>query len=204
MTPRFRAHACAFAVAGLAAAAAVAPAHAIERPALVFQMGHTFAVGSAMKGAYDGGGYTTSFGLLWPWEDRFRFGVTLEASDFGSRIEDITLADAGGGPSRDYGSVELGHRGSWGGSWRADAVGPGIGLGWRSYATAHYGYVRYRYDRVGHPLGAQSAVGGGLGFGADHAFGTHHSIGVSVAQTWMSEEFTRRFASAALEWRWRW
>jgi len=204
MTPRSLAPAFAVVAAGLLGAVAATPARALERPALVFQFGHTLAVGSAVAGAYDDGGHTASFGMLWPWEDRFRFGVMLTANDFGSRIEDITIADAAGGPSKDYGSVELGHRGSWGGSWRADAVGPKLRLGWRSFATAHYGYVRYKYDQVGHTLGAQSAVGGGLGLGAEHPFGTHHAIGVTASQTWMSEEFTRRFASVALEWRWRW
>jgi hypothetical protein len=187
------------------AAVGVAAAHASAyRPELAFQLGRTFAVGSRTSDAYDQGGFSLSVGALWPWESRFRFGAVLFASDFGSEVLPVSLSDPSGGPSKYYGSIDFGHRGAWGAAWRVDALGPRVGRLGRGYATASYGYFRYRQDRVGRPLDELSAVGGTLGVGLERPLGAHHALGVTTSSTWMSEEFTRRYGSASLEWRWRW
>ena len=74
----------------------------------------------------------------------------------------------------------------------------------RSYATASYGYFRNRHDRVGHSLGEVSAVGGSLGLGIERSLSPHHALGLAASGTWMSDDFTRRYGSASLDWRWRW
>ncbi len=193
--------------AGLAvlATAGAVNAHAgAYRPELTLQAGRTFAVGSRVKDAYGQGGFTVATGLLWPWENRFRFGAMLFAADFGSLVRPVSLADPSGGPSKYYGSIDFGHRGTWGAAWRVDAVGPAIGGLGRGYATASYGYFRNHADRVGQSQGAASAVGGSLGLGIERTLNPHHALGVAAGATWMSDDFTRRYGSASLDWRWRW
>ena len=199
---------CNAAAAAVVAVAALttclaAPASAY-RPELGFQLGRSFAVGSPVKGAYDQGGYVVSLAALYPWENRFRFGAQVFASDFGDQVLPVVLADPSGGPSKNYGSVDFGHRGTWGAAWRVDALGPRIGGLGRGYATGTFGYYRYKHDRVGQQLSALSAVGGSLGLGLDRALTPHHALGIAAGATWMSDDFTRRFGSASLEWRWHW
>jgi len=196
-----------FVVAALVVVLAVAatpPAARAERPELSFQMGRSFAVGSRTSGAFDQGGFVLGAGALWPYENRLRFGVQVFASDFGNDIEPVVLPDPSGGPSKRYGSIDFGHRGAWGAAWRVDAMGPRLGRVGRSYATATYGYYRNKQDRVGRDVSALSAVGGSLGLGLEHALSPHHALGVAASATWMSDDFTRRFGSASLEWRWHW
>jgi hypothetical protein len=187
------------------AAASVGPASAeLYRPDLAFQVGRTFAVGSREKDAFDEGGFSLSLGALWPWENRFRFGAVLFATDFGTRVRPVSLVDPSGGPSKYYGSIDFGHRGAWGAAWRVDALGPRVGRLGRSFLTGSYGYFRYRHDLVGRPLGELSAVGGSVGLGLERTLSPHFALGATASATWMSEEFTRAYGSAALESRWRW
>ncbi len=179
-----------------------APAHAVPEPELAIAVGHSFAVGSATKGAYDQGGFTAAVSALWPWENRFRFGVSLYAADFGGRTNRVVLPDASGGPSLDYGPIEQGHRDAWGAAWRIDALGPALFLG-RSFATVDYGYFRLQNNRVGQTLGRTSAVGGTLGLGLEHTLTPHQTIRITVGATMMSDTFTKHYGSAGLEWGWR-
>jgi hypothetical protein len=174
------------------------------RPEMSLQLGRTFAVGSRVSGAFDQGGFTVAAGLLWPWEQRFRFGAQFFGADFGHDVEKVTLADPSGGPSKDYGSIDFGHLGAWGAAWRVDALGPRLGTVGRGYLTASYGYFRNQFDRVGNAKGSVSSVGGSLGLGVERTLGPHHALGLAAGATWMSEDFTRRYGSASLEWRWRW
>lgn len=190
--------------AATALAAGTVPPASHDGPELTLQMGRSFAVGSRTSGSFDQGGFVFSAGALWPYADRFRFGFQLFASDFGDHIGPVVLADPSGGPSKNYGTVAFGHRGSWGAAWRADAMGPRLGAVGRSFATATYGYYRNKQDRVGRAVGVLSAVGGSLGLGLEHTLSPHHALGVSASATWMSDDFTRRFGSASLEWSWRW
>lgn len=180
------------------------PRQAIARPELGLMVGRTFAVGSPVEGAYDQGGFTFSGSALWPWNNHFRFGATAFASDLGSEVQSVTLADPGGGPSKNYGAIDFGHRDSWGASWRVDALGPRLGSNFRSYATGSYGYVRFVNDRVGSLKDAHSGVVGSLGLGIERTLNLHHALGLTAGGTWLSDDFTRRYASAALEWRWHW
>jgi hypothetical protein len=199
---------CPAAATVLAAAAMVAllaaPASAY-RPELAFQLGRSFAVGSELSGSFDQGGYVAAVSALYPWEKRYRFGLQLFAADFGDQIKPVVLADPSGGPSKDYGSVDFGHRGTWGAAWRVDALGPRIFWGFDSFATGTYGYYRQKHDLNGHDLGGElSAVGGSVGLGIEHSMGPSHTLGASANATWMSDKFTRRYGSAVLEWRWHW
>ena len=174
------------------------------RPELGFQAGRTFAVGSPVSDAFNQGGFTASGSALWPWEKRFRFGASVFAADFGNEVRAVSLADAGGGPPRVYGTIDFGHRGAWGAAWRVDALGPVFGHGTRSYATGSYGYVRLVRDRVGSSRGARCGVVGSLGLGLERTLNPRHALGLTAGGTWLSDDFTRRYGSAALEWRWHW
>ena len=182
----------------------VAPDQAQARPDWGFTAGRTFAVGSPQIDAFNQGGFTAAGSALWPWNDRFRFGATMFASDLGNEVRQVTLADAGGGPPKVYGSIDFGHRGAWGAAWRVDALGPGLGRNFRSYATGSYGYVRFVHDRVGSLKDAHSGVVGSLGLGVERTLNPHHALGLNAGGTWLSDDFTRRYGSAALEWRWHW
>ena len=188
--------------------AALAPAGRADadglRPELGFQFGRTFAVGSRVPDAFDQGGFTLAAAALWPWEKRFRFGVALFASDLGEQVHDVSLPDVSGGPPKDYGSIEFGHRATWGAAWRVDALGPRLGRTFRGYGTASYGYYRFVHDRVGVLQGARSAVGGSVGVGVERELTPHHALGLSASGNFMSDDFTRRYGSASLEWRWHW
>ena len=192
------------AAAALAVAASVPSTASACRPELSFQLGRSFAVDSPVPDAFDQGGFVLSLGALYPWQNRFRFGLQLFAADFGNEVMPVTLADPSGGPSKNYGTIEFGHRGSWGAAWRTDVLGPRLGWLGRGYATATYGYYRNRQDHVGAEVGALSAVGGSFGLGLERPLTPHHALGASASATWMSDDFTRRFGSAALEWRWHW
>ena len=87
---------------------------------------------------------------------------------------------------------------------RVDALGPGLGRNFRSYATGSYGYVRFVHDRVGSLKDAHSGVVGSLGLGVERTLNPHHALGLNAGGTWLSDDFTRRYGSAALEWRWHW
>ncbi len=190
--------------AALVAAVAPSARAGVYRPDLSLSLGRTFSVGSNVDGAFDQGGFALTAGALWPWEGRFRFGAQFVASDFGDLVLPVSLADPSGGPPKDYGEISYGHRAAYGAAWRVDAVLPNLGSAGSPYVTGTYGYFRYRQDRVGEPLGALSAVGGSLGIGFERAMTSHHTLGLSMSQTWMSEDLTRRYASASLEWRWHW
>ena len=183
---------------------ALAPQQASARPELGFQAGRTFAVGSPVSDAFNQGGFTVSGSALWPWENRFRFGASVCAADLGNEVRAVSLADAGGGPPKIYGTIEFGHRGTWGAAWRVDALGPVIGRGNRSYATGSYGYVRFVHDRVGSLQDIRSGVVGSLGLGIERTLTPRHALGLTAGGTWLSDDFTRRYGSVALEWRWHW
>ena len=189
-------------LSALAAAVVALPCAAFARPELAFQLGRTFAVGSRLPDAYNQGGFNLSGGVLWPWENRFRFGVVWFASDLGSQLRHVTLVDSTG--SKNYGSIETGHLGTWGAAWRVDALGPRLGSLGRGYATASYGYFRFNHDHVGRLQDAVSAVGGSLDLGIERTLTPHHTLGLAAGATWMSDDFTRRYGTASLEWRWRW
>lgn len=188
-------------------AAASAPAQAgvlgIPEPEVALSLGRAFAVGSPTSGAFDQGGFTAMASALWPWESRFRFGLGVFAADLGNQTGEVVLTDPAGGPSLDYGRIELGHRGAWGAAWRFDALGPAAGPFGRAFGTVGYGYYRFQNDRSGHIAAANSAVGGSLGLGIERAFTPHQSLRLIVGATFVSDTFTKRFGTADLEWAWR-
>ncbi len=182
------------------ALAVLAPvrAAAIPAPQLAAQLGRTFAVSSPDEGWFDQGGFSGAISLLWPWEDRFRFGVQGSASDLGSVDREHALGD-----HSSNGVLTVSHRMAWSGAWRVDALGPRVGFG-RSYATGHYGFVRFQGGAAaGSSGGLNSAMEGTLGLGLERPLATRHTIGLALTHTWMSDSYSRRFAGGAFEWRWR-
>jgi hypothetical protein len=83
-------------------------------------------------------------------------------------------------------------------------MGPSVGRLGRSFATGSYGYFRFRNDHLGDPRGAVSALGGSLGLGLEHSFTSRQTLGLVAAGTWMSDDFTPHYGSAAFEYKWRW
>jgi hypothetical protein len=171
-----------------------------------------------------GGGFSVAATALWPWEDRFRFGVSVHAVDAGAWLfEEDAWSATRGAAGGAIGALELGQVDAFGAAWRADALGPAFRFG-RTYASATYGYYRWKVDR---PTGfatapaaladslrwevpgqaiagaQQSAVGATLAIGIERGLGTRHSIGFAVGGTLLSSDFTRRFLGAHVEWRWR-
>ena len=187
------------ALLGLLAALVPAPARAgLPAPQLAVQVGRTFAVSSPTSGWFDQGGYATAVSLMWPREDRFRFGVTGSASDLGSVDREQVLGD-----HSSNGVLSVSHRMAWSGAWRLDALGPKVAWAGRSYLTGNYGFIRFHGDRVKSSGGTTSAMQGTLGAGIERPLAARHTIGLALTHTWMSDSFSRRFASGALEWRWR-
>jgi hypothetical protein len=182
----------------LAAIAWGCPAFALPAPQLAARLGRTFAVSSPTEGWFDQGGFEGAISLLWPWEDRFRFGVLGAASDLGSVDREHALGDHSSSSV-----LSVGHRTAWLGAWRVDALGPRVGRLGRSYATGHYGFVRFSGDRVNNSGGLNSAMEGTLGVGLERPLAARHTIGLALTHTWMSDSFSPRFASGAFEWRWR-
>ena len=163
--------------------------------------GATIAVLNANRRPH--GSFSIAGSALWPWEERFRFGVQALASDMGSWN---FLDEAGEPPSvaaLGIGGLEVGHLAAWGGGWRADVLGPEAWRFGRSYASATYGYYRWEVDRHGHSVTAMSSLGASLGLGIEHRMGTRNSLGVALSATRMTGDFTEHFFGAGLEWRWR-
>lgn len=222
----------------LLAAAAVPPAAADVE--LGLQLGKTFTVGShalRWEGNRAGspliyetdppdGGVALAAAVLWPWEDRFRFGVSVHAVDAGAWVFDEddwrAVRDVPGDAA--FGAVEMGQIDAFGAAWRVDALGPGVGRFGRTFASATYGYYRWKVDRPrgaatfpaaatdslawevtdqGTPGAQQSAVGASLALGIERAFGPRHTVGISFSGTGLSSDFTRRYLGAHVEWRWR-
>ena len=189
----------------VAAGMAAAPVRAgIAPPVFGIEWGRTFAVASDVDGAFDQGGFQVGASFLWPWEDRFRFGINVFAADLGDLVERVVVIDPTDGSEFDYGTVEVGHLDSWGVQWRADATGPRLGGIGRSFARLSYGFVRLEADDVGEVVAASSAVQGGIAVGLEREFSSRHALGLSAGATWLSDEFTRHYGTASLEWRWRW
>jgi hypothetical protein len=191
------------AIALFVAATAARPAGAVPPPEWAFEGGRSFAVGSDLGGGYDQGGFTFSGSALWPWENRFRFGVSATISDLGDQVQGQSRALPEGG-TEDLGNFLQGHALAWGVGWRADALGPRLGMLGRSYATAGYDFYRLRADSLGRSLGATSALGVSLGVGFERAISPHMTLGLTGGGTWLSDDLFGHFATAALAWHWRW
>ena len=197
----------AVALVSLLAAAGAGPAVAgIARPELALELGRSFGVQSERSGWFDQGGFTASLAALWPWEDRFRFGVSAFAADFGTLDLAQAASDLLGDASlvEPFGELVVGHRQAWGAAWRVDALGPRVGRLGRSFASGSYGYFRLRVDDSGKALGENSGLGGAIGVGLQRAITPRHTLAFAASHTWMSDDFTRRYGSAGLEWQWRW
>src|SRR5262249_28134648 len=140
--------------------------------------------------------------LMWPWENRFRFGASLFAADLGYLLDHVVVRDTTDGSVRDYGSIEVGHLDAWGVTWRADALGPRFGPLGRGFASASYGYLRLQADEVGVHVAEANAVGGGLALGIEHSLTPHQTLALLGGVTRLTDEFTRYYGSGSLEWRW--
>jgi hypothetical protein len=182
----------------------VAPsARAVPWPDFGLQLGRSFNVDTSAPEGFDQGGFRFEASALWPWEERFRFGVTVYGTDLGNLIEDVVIEDQVTHELRDYGSVDKGHADAWGAGWRVDAMGPSIGPVGRGFASMSYGYVRLTADQIGEPVGGSSGLAGSVSLGIERKLTQHQTLALIGGGTWLTNDFTRHYGSAGLEWRWR-
>jgi hypothetical protein len=169
-------------------------------PELGLTAGTTFHV----NGEPGSGGVSTSAALLWPFEDRYAFGVVLYADDQGSGMTELFDPNTG----QSLGTVGDLHRWTYGVSWRGEARLTDSRK-WRVMWGADFGYARQEADVRGEVTDATSdvlvatgptllwkMVGGqtlGLSGAWKHAFVSREE----------SPDRTTDWASLALTWRWQ-
>jgi len=173
----------------LGATAAVAAGH----PEVVGAVGTTTAV----DGALNSGGASVALSLLWPLEERFRFGVMGFADDLGQQRAQLVAPD--GTP---LGPIPGYHRATLAAVWRLEAH-PSVGGAWDPYASATWGMYRLSDDLHGDATRTLGSAGFGLGLGCARRIATTHAAGLAVRYQWLMRGDTGKYLSAALEWRWR-
>jgi hypothetical protein len=181
------------AVLAVALACRAAPAGAGARPDVVMGVGATTAV----DGAPNNGGASLALSLLWPLEDRFRFGVMGFTDDLGVGRDRLVAPDG-----TDLGPIPGFHRAVTAAVWRIEAH-PSSGGAWDPFATATWGVYRLVDDRHGEVTRATGSAGFGLGMGLARRLATTHAAGVALRYQWLSRGEAGRYLSAAVEWRWQ-
>lgn len=179
------------AVAALAAPAAAGP----RVPDFRLTVGGTAAV----SGDPSNGGFSLGGTALWPVEGPWRFGVTGFADDMGTQLDQILRL---GPPVEKLGATETHHRFVWGGEWRLEAQLPAKGR-WTPTAHLTWGVMRVQDDARGVVIGAESAVSSGFGFGIRRPVLQRSTVGATVQVHRLSNDRVRSYASAGVEWGWR-
>jgi len=212
-----RARVAGLALVALAALAAPRPALAVPHPALyailaggiaalpnvgaipppeVFAtVGNTLAV----LGKPNGGGFSTSGAVLWPFEDHYAFGLTAFADDMGADIDSLWVPSD---PRVLLGVVELAHRWTYGAAWRLDARLAPV-LGWTPVASGTWGFARVADDRRGTRTALVGSTGFSLAGGVRHPVLKRSTLGATVRYSRLFNDTAGRYMSAALEWGWR-
>jgi len=176
----------------VAAVLAIAPRAARCAPDVLLDVGGTFGV----LGDVGDGGFSLSLAAMWPFGDRYAFGIVGMADDMGSEIG--PLLDPNDGTN--LGSTELAHRSVIGGAWRADASLPGR---WRlePYVSGSWGIYRVADDHFGDRYASVGSTGFSLGGGVARPLG-RGSLGAVVRYQRLFNDVVGRYWIAAAEWRW--
>lgn len=195
-----RTHGGVLAVMLLALVCAATPARAGVAPELVLGFGNSFAA----NGDPGEGGVSVTGSILWPFEERFMFGVSFYADDLGTGLAQLVDPNTG----QDLGTVADLHRWSYGGEWRTEAT-LHRNRRTRWVWNAGFGYAREERDQRGLVNGVVSGLmaSTGTSFLLQAAHG--HAFGATVAlrHAFVSREFDAgrptSWATAAFEWRWQ-
>jgi len=158
----------------------------------------------AVNGSPGSGGASGSVLLLWPFEDRWAFGLTGYADDFGTALADLFDPNTGGA----LGTVASRHRWGFGVGWRAEARLAESPL-WRLQWGADFGYQRQEQDVRGTVNDAVSGLVVATGPTLLRKVVGGHSIGLTGAWKHMivsreaNADRTTDWAAVAATWRWR-
>lgn len=182
----------------LAAALLVAPrAHAAAELGLA--AGTTFGV----NGEPGTGGVSAAASLLWPFEDRWAFGLVVHADDQGSGMTELFDPNTG----QSLGTVGDQHRWTYGASWRGEARLRDSGK-WRFVWGADFGYARQELDVRGEVQDAISDVMVATGPTFLWKMMSGQTLGLTAAykHAFMNTETdpnrTTDWATLAVTWRW--
>jgi hypothetical protein len=187
-----------------AAPLAVALAVVAVRPAAAWELGVEAGVNRLVSGrTYDDGGASAGASLTWPvdvakgWPE-LRFGVTGFLHDIGQ----TTREPVDGRTGAPLGRLVSGHRDAWGAGWRLESTllarGP-----WVAGADAGWNYYRIEDDVTGEVRGGLSSTGFSLGGSAGRAIGSGQALALALRYHRLFNDATGRYATAAVEWRWR-
>ena len=183
----------------VAALLATSPARAGTSDASI-SAGTTFRV----NGHPGSGGAAVSLAMLWPFEERWAFGLVGHADDMGT--ERTELFDPNTGES--LGTIGELHRWGYGVSWRGEALLKRSSR-WQFRWGADFGYMREEADLRGDVVDAVSGVAVATGPTLLWRLTAGHSIGVTGAwkhafvNTEQDPDRTTDWASLALQWRWQ-
>jgi hypothetical protein len=168
---------------------------AIPRPEFYATTGGTFAV----LGKPNEGGLSASAAVLWPFEERFAFGLTMYADDLGADLGPVRDPND---PASVLGTVELAHRMTYGAAWRLDARLAPL-RGWTPVASGTWGFARVADDHSGRRFDAVGSAGFSLAGALRRAVTAHATLGPTVRYYRLFNDDAGRYMSVALEWGWR-
>ncbi len=196
------------AVAGLggvwAACALFASFLAVPRAQAAAELGLTAGTTFNVNGEPGSGGVCSSIALLWPFEDKYAFGLVVHADDQGSGLTELFDPNTG----QSLGTVGDLHRWTFGASWRGEAR-LSDSRRWRILWGADFGYARQEADVRGEVQDAVSDVMVATGPTLLWKMAGGQTLGLSGAwkHAFVSREAnpdrTTEWASMALTWRWQ-
>ena len=162
------------------------------RPELIGAAGATAAV----QGGPGAGGPSFSLSLMWPVDERVRFGVMAFTDDLGDRTG--RLRDSQGA---DLGPISVLHQAARGAAGRAEAHMAG-GRRYDAFALGTWGVYRVGDDVRGARVRRTNAGGLGLGVGVTRTVSATQTAGLTLRYQQLWRGVIQRYLSASVEWRW--
>jgi hypothetical protein len=189
-------------LAGLLGAPRAAVAADPEFPEVALTVGTTVGV----NGNPGGGGASGSLAFLWPFEQRFAFGIVAYADDFGTDFVDLKDPNTG----ELLGTVAALHRMGYGAGWRAEArLFHSEERRWRFLWGADFAYARQERDIRGSTDNAVSGVLVATGpqflwrAMGGHSFGGALAWKHAFMSTDADPDRSTDWAQLAFVWRWQ-
>jgi len=168
------------------------------------ELGLTAGTTFNVNGSPGSGGVCASAALLWPFEERYAFGLVVHADDQGSGLTELFDPNTG----QSLGTVGDLHRWTFGASWRGEARLTNSRK-WSVIWGADFGYARQEADVRGVVQDATSDVMVATGPTLLWKLMSGQTLGLSGAwkHAFVSHEAypdrTTDWASLALTWRWQ-
>ena len=189
---------------GVAAAGLLAALLAAPRARAAAELGITAGTTFNVNGEPGSGGVAASVALMWPFEDRYAFGVVMHADDQGSEMTELFDPNTG----QSLGTVGDQHRWTYGVSWRGEARLTDSRK-WRFLWGADFGFARQEVDVRGEVQDAVSDVMLATGPTLLWKMVGGQTLGITGAwkHAFVSRDTdpsrTTEWASLALTWRWQ-